>query len=74
MWNIFKTTDDINCLSVFFERMECCNTGKNGVMLMKWCNFKILDDSTHQFYYKVNTCVRPYKKSGRGVTYIFELF
>ena len=28
----------------------------------------ILNDSTWQFYYKVNTCVEPYKKNGRGVT------
>ena len=26
----------------------------------------ILNDSTCQFYYKVNTCVNPYKKNGRG--------
>ena len=33
-----------------------------------WCNFLILNDSTCQFYYKVNICVEPYKKSCRGVT------
>ena len=31
-------------------------------------NFLILNDSTCQFYYGDNTRIRPYKKSGRGVT------
>ena len=46
------------------SQKECCDTKKT------WCNFLILNDSTCQFYYKVYTCVRPYKKSGRGVTCI----
>ena len=29
-----------------------------------------LNDSTCQFYYKVNTSVKPYEKNDRGVTYI----
>ena len=38
--------------------------------LPKWSFILILNDSTCQFYYKVNTCVKPYKKNGRGVTLI----
>ena len=34
------------------------------------CYFLILNDSTCQFYYKTNIHIKPYKKSGRGVTYI----
>ena len=57
-------------LSAFVKKVECCNIRKHGVTLMKWCNFLILSDSTCQFYHKANTCVRPYKKNGRGVTFI----
>ena len=37
------------------------------------CNFFILNDSTCQFYYRDNICIRPSKKSGRGVTYLIEI-
>ena len=30
--------------------------------------FLILNDSTCQFYYSVNICIKPYKESGSGVT------
>ena len=42
-------------------------------MGLLWRNgvaFWYFNDSTCQFYYKVNTCVRPHKKNGRGVTFI----
>ena len=48
--------------STEMSQKECCDTKK------AWCNFLILNDSTCQFYYKVNICVKPYKKSCRGVT------
>ena len=51
--------------SIEMSQKECCDTKK------AWCNFLILNDSKCQFYYKANTFVRPYKKSGRGVTCIY---
>ena len=32
------------------------------------CITLISNDSTCQFHYKVNTCFRPYKRSGLGLT------
>ena len=57
----------LRSLSTKMSQKECCDTKK------RWCNFLKLNDSTCQFYYKVNTCVRPYKKSGRGVTLITNI-
>ena len=41
--------------SFFVKKVNGCNIGKHGVTLMKWCNFLILNDSTCQVYYKVNS-------------------
>ena len=35
------------------------------IILIKWCSFLILNDSTCQFYYKINICFKPYRKNGR---------
>ena len=34
--------------------------------MLKLSKFFKLNGSTCQFYYKVNTCVKPYRKNGRG--------